>query len=172
MTDIFRVREHPQLKNPTLIVGWQEGAGRVSSRVIDYLQGKMQAKYFCRIEPTSFYALDGVSVEQDVAQFPESSFSCHTESDLVLFKGHQPQFNRYRFLNAVLDVAQHHCQLKELLTIGGIISAVAHTNRRRIAVVYNRQSLGRNSLLSCRWGRFFGHPASRVFPGSLSSAES
>ena len=30
MTDLFRVWEQPELKSPTLIVGWQEGAGRVS----------------------------------------------------------------------------------------------------------------------------------------------
>ena len=138
MTDLFRFSRQPELQNPSLIVGFSEDAGKLAPKVIDYLNEKIKAESFCEIEPSEFFALGGVAVENDVAQFPESIFYCGERKDLVIFKGSEPRFERHQFLQTVLDVAEHHCKVKELYTISGTISSVAHTTPRSILTVFNR----------------------------------
>lgn len=139
MKSVFKFSGRPDFENPSLIVGWNKDAGKLSSKVIEYLTRKMETKSFCEIEPVGFFSLAGVAVENNIAQFPESKFYSGKRKDLVIFEGSEPQFERYRFLNAILDVAEHHCKIKELLTISGTISPIAHTSSRRILAVYNQQ---------------------------------
>jgi len=139
MKNIFKFFEQPQLENPSLIVGWNTDAGKLSPTVIDYLNRKINSKSFCEIEPAGFFSLAGVAIEDNVAQFPENKFYYSQKDNLVIFKGNEPQLERYRFLNAILDVAEHYCNVKELFTINGTISSVAHTSLRRIPAVSNQQ---------------------------------
>ena len=141
MKDIFKFSERPQFENPSLIVGWNEDAGRLSPKVIDYLNRQMKGESFCEIEPAGFFPLGAVAIENDVAQFPESKFYYSQKDNLVIFKGNEPQFAGYGFLNAILDLAERYCNAKELFTINGTVSAVAHTNPRRILAVFNQQAL-------------------------------
>lgn len=147
MKDIFKFStsarsvepQQPKFKNPSLIVSWNRDAGQLSPRVIEYLNKKINSKSFCEIEPMDFFSLAGVAVERDEAQFPRGKFYCGERSDLVIFKANEPEFERYRFLNAVLDLAQHYCSVKHLYTIGGTISPIAHTDTRKILAVYNKK---------------------------------
>ncbi len=41
----------------------------------------------------------------------------------------------------VLDIAEHYCGVKEFYTIGGIVSLIAHTTRRRILTIVNQPEL-------------------------------
>jgi len=125
MTDLFRFCRQPELQNPSLIVGFSEDAGELAPKVIDYLNEKIKGESFCEIEPSEFFALGGVAIENDVAQFPEGKFYCGERKDLVIFKGSEPRLERYQFLQTVLDVAVHHCKIKELYTISGTISSIA-----------------------------------------------
>jgi len=138
MTDLFRFSRQPELQNPSLIVGFSEDAGELAPKVIDYLNEKIKGESFCEIEPSEFFSLGGVAVEDSVAQFPESKFYCGERKDLLIFKGSEPQFERYQFLQTVLDVAQHHCKIRELYTISGTISSIAHTTPRSILTVFNQ----------------------------------
>ncbi len=138
VTDLFRFHRQPQLQNPSLIVGFSEDAGKLAPRVIDYLNEKIKAESFCEIEPSEFFPLGGVAVENDIAQFPESKFYCGERKDLVIFKGSEPRFGRYQFLQTILDVVEQHCKIKELYTISGTISSVAHTTPRSILTVFNQ----------------------------------
>ena len=141
MKDIFKFSAQPKFESSSLIVGWNEDVGGVSPRVIDYLNKKTKSKSFCEIEPVGFFSLAGVAIENNIARFPESKFYCGERSDLVIFKGNEPQFERYRFLNTILDIAEHYCKVKELLTISGTISPIAHTSSRRISAVFNQQEI-------------------------------
>jgi len=138
MTDLFRFCRQPELQNPSLIVGFSEDAGELAPKVIDYLNEKIKGESFCEIEPSEFFSLGGVAIENDVAQFPESKFYCGERKDLVIFKGSEPRLERYQFLQTVLDVAVHHCKIKELYTISGTISSIAHTTPRSILTVFNQ----------------------------------
>jgi proteasome assembly chaperone (PAC2) family protein len=109
--------------------------------VIEYLNKKIKSKSFCEIEPVSFFSLGGVAIENNTAQFPESKLYCSERNDLVIFKGSEPRFERYRFLNAILDVAEHYCKVKELFTISSTVAPIAHTSSRRILTIFNQQQL-------------------------------
>ena len=141
MKSSFKFSQQPEFENPSLIVGWKDDAGKLSPKVIEYLNKKIDSRSFCEIEPVDFFPLTGVTVEKNMAQFPEGKFYCCERNDLVIFTGTEPGFERYRFLNAISDLAQHYCKIKYLYTISGTISSVAHTNSRKIVAVYNQQRL-------------------------------
>jgi proteasome assembly chaperone (PAC2) family protein len=147
MKDIFKFSQQPKFEgsrkagsqNPSLIVGWQEDTGKLSPRVIEYLNKKIKTESFCEIEPVGFFSLGAVAIENNTAQFPEGKFYCSERNNLVIFKGSEPRFERYRFLNAISDLAQHYCKVSQMYTISGTISAIAHTSPRRILAVFNQQ---------------------------------
>jgi proteasome assembly chaperone (PAC2) family protein len=127
----------PELENPCLIVGWNRDTGKIAPVAINFLNEKLGGQRFCEIEPDRFFLLGGVSVEDDCIQFPESSFFYTQRNDLVIFKSDQPANDHYAFLNFVLDVPEHYGQIKELYTISGMASPIAHTSPRRILAVFN-----------------------------------
>jgi len=141
MNDSYKICEPGCLDKPSLIIGWQEDAGKVSPKVIEYINQKIGGKSFCEIEPADFFSLAGVAVKNDVAQFPESKFYRGSRNNLVLFKGQEAQFERNKFLNAILEIAQHDCNVKEVIIINATISAMAHTSERRILAVYNHKGI-------------------------------
>ncbi|MBI4332016.1 MAG: PAC2 family protein [Chloroflexi bacterium] len=124
------------VQEAALIAGWNEDAGGLGLRVIDYLGGKLGAVECARIELPEFFPLSGVAVENDVIQFPETRFSVSPEKGLIFFKGHSPRTEWYRFLNTVLEIGEY-CRIKELYTIGGMVSMSAHTAQRDLLAVAN-----------------------------------
>lgn len=128
----------PQLENPSLIVGWQEDAGRLGWLVLDYLLAHIQGRSFGEIGPEGFFPLNGISIEDDVARFPESQFYAGTRKDLIIFRSNQPPAEHYSFLNSLLDMAQHYCRVTELYTVSGTITPVAHSGARRLLAVFNQ----------------------------------
>lgn len=148
----FHVLRDPGLQKSSLVVGWGDDAGRLGAGVIDYLSRKLGAQKFAEIEPEGFFSLGGVAVVNDVARFPQCDFYACPEKDLVLFKGSSPGADWYRFLNAILDVAQLHCNTKEVYIIGGMVSLGAHTAPRELMPVANsgemKRLLGQYGLVS------------------------
>ena len=55
MKDIFKFSDQPQFENPSLIVGWGQDSGKLSPKVIEYLNRKIKSKSFCEIEPVGFF---------------------------------------------------------------------------------------------------------------------
>ena len=130
MKQPVKVYSQPELENASLIVGWQEDAGKLGPKVIDYLSEHIKGKSFCEIEPEQFFPLGGVAIDNNIAQFPVSRFYVGTRKDLVIFESNQPSHERYRFLNRVLDVCEYYCKIKELYTVSGTIFPLAHTTPR------------------------------------------
>jgi predicted ATP-grasp superfamily ATP-dependent carboligase len=133
----FKIYAKPELESSSLVVGWGEDAGKLGTKVIDYLNRKLGGKEFGEIEPAGFFALGGVSVEDDVAQFPEGKFYWCPEKHLVILRSNRPISDWHRFLDSVLDVAERYCHAKELYTIGGMVSPAAHTSPRELLAVAN-----------------------------------
>ena len=133
----FKIYGELEFQSPSLVIGWSEDAGKLGPKVVDYLNKKLGSQEFAEIEPADFFPLGGVSVEDDVAQFPESKFYCCQEKNLVIFKSNSPRSEWYKFLNSVLDMAEYHCHAKELYTIGGLVSLSAHTIPRELLCVAN-----------------------------------
>jgi predicted ATP-grasp superfamily ATP-dependent carboligase len=133
----FKIYAKPEFQSSSLIVSWAEDAGKLGPKVVDYLNKKLGSQEFAEIEPVDFFPLGGVSVENDVAQFPESKFHHCQPYSLVIFKSSSPRAEWYKFLNLVLDVAEHYCHVKELYTIGGMVSFGAHTAPRELFALAN-----------------------------------
>jgi proteasome assembly chaperone (PAC2) family protein len=133
----FKIYRAIEFQSSSLVVGWSEDAGKLGPKVIDYLNKKLGGQEFAEIEPTGFFSLGGVSIGDAIAQFPESKFYRCLERNLVIFKSNPPQAEWHKFLNSVLDVAEHYCHIEELYTIGGMISSSAHTAPRELLAVAN-----------------------------------
>jgi predicted ATP-grasp superfamily ATP-dependent carboligase len=110
--------------------------GDVSRGVADFLAEEAGGHSFCQIEPADFFAVGGVTIESNIAQFPQSKFFHDDRSNVLLLRSDEPQSRRYEFLNAVLDLAEHY-QVECLYTVDGIASMTAHTSERRVFGIFN-----------------------------------
>lgn len=138
-----KVHSQPKLENASLVVAWQEDAGKLGPRVIDYLNKHIKGKSFCEIEPVNFFPLGGVAIDDHVAQFPISRFYAGAIKDIVIFVSPQPTHEQYRFLNSILDVAEHYCGVKELYIVSGTVAPIAHTTPRRLWSAFNQSEFQR-----------------------------
>ena len=133
----IKIYKEPNLRHSFLVVGWKEDGGDLGRKVTDYLNRKLKGQEFADIEPEEFFPLGGVAIKGDLAQFPESKFYVCTQYELVVFQSDTPGAEWYKFLNSVLDVAEHCCRVKELYTIGAMVSFSAHTTPRQLLTVVN-----------------------------------
>jgi predicted ATP-grasp superfamily ATP-dependent carboligase len=133
----FKMYGKKEIQNSSLIVGWSEDVANLGVKVTDYLNKKLGTEELGEIEPMDFFPLGGVAVENDIAQFPESKFYYSHEKNVAILKSNAPRAEWHKFLNSVLDVAEHYCHVKELYTIGGMVSLSAHTSPRELLAVSN-----------------------------------
>ena len=127
-----KIHRRPEVQSSSLVVAWDEDAGQLGQKVTDYLIQSRGGEEFGEIEPEDFFSLGDVRVEGDIAQFPEGKFFVCPKDDLVILKSAPPQFEWYKFLNLILDVAGNYCRIKELYTIGGMVTLAAHTTPRAL----------------------------------------
>lgn len=146
----LKIYVEPKLTSSSLVLGWSQDAGKLGTQVIDYLIEKLACQEFGEIEPADFFPLEGVAVEGDVAQFPESRFYWCPEKNLVVFKSDPPRSKWYKFLNCILDMAQDYCHTTELYTVGGMVYFSAHTTPRELLTTASspemKQILGQYDL--------------------------
>ena len=133
----IKIYKEPELRQSSLVLGWSEDIGNLGRKATGYLNRKLKGQEFAEIEPEAFFPLGGVAIEGNLARFPESKFYTCQEHELVVFQSGSPGVEWYKFLNSVLDVAEHHCRVKELYTIGAMISVSAHTAPRQLLAVVN-----------------------------------
>lgn len=133
----IKIYKEPDLRRSSLVLGWSEDMSNLGRKATGYLNRKLKGKEFAEIEPEDFFSLGGVAIEGNLAQFPESKFYACQEHELVIFQSGSPGAEWYKFLNSVLDVAEHHCRVKEIYTIGAMISFSAHTTPRELLAVVN-----------------------------------
>ena len=141
MKNHLNISWQPELQSSSLIVGWSVDASGLGARVADYLNRKLGGESFCEIEPVDFFPLGGVAIADNLVQFPESKFYSCPGKDLVVFRSDPPDYQWYKFLSLVLDTAGHYCHVKEVYTIGGMISMAAHTAPRELIGTFNSVEL-------------------------------
>jgi proteasome assembly chaperone (PAC2) family protein len=133
----IKLYKEPDLRRSSLVLGWSEDMSNLGRKTTGYLNRKLKGQEFAEIEPEDFFPLGGVAIEDNLAQFPESKFYACQEHELVVFQSGSPGAEWYKFLNSVLDVAERHCKVKELYTIGAMVSFSAHTTPRELLAVVN-----------------------------------
>jgi len=141
MKDPLKFSWQPELQSSSLVVGWSVDAGKLGAKVTDYLNRKLGGQSFCEIEPVEFFTLGGVTIEDDLVQFPESKFYSCPGKNLVVFRSAPPSYEWYKFLTLILDTAEHYCHVKEIHTIGGMVSLSAHTTPRELLGTFNSPEL-------------------------------
>lgn len=133
----IKIYSEPDFSQSSLVLGRNEDAGNLRRKVTDYLNRKLKGQEFVEIQPEDFFPLGGVAIEGNLAQLPDSKFYACQELELVVFRGDSPRTEWYKSLNSIFDVAEHHCQVKELYIIGSMISFGAHTSPRQLFTVVN-----------------------------------
>lgn len=141
MTGPLKLSWQPQLVRPTLVVGWTMDASRLGTRVADYLNHKLDGQNFGEIELPEFFPLDGVVIEDNLIQFPESKFYACPKHNLLIFESTPPTYDWFRFFNLILDVAEHQYQVREMYVVGGMVSLGAHTAPRELMATFNSPQL-------------------------------
>jgi len=126
----------PEFQDATLIIGWVEDASNLSIRTTDYLIRDLGCTEIGEILPQEFFPMAGVSVENDVAQFPRSKFYGSSRHNLIVLQSNIPRMEWHKFLNILLDVAQE-CGVREIYTLGAMVSVSAHTMPRQLITVMN-----------------------------------
>lgn len=132
-----KIFSRPEMQTASLIVTWMPDAGKVGAGVAEYLNKKLGGFVFAEIEPLEFFPLDGVSVEDDIAHFPETKFYCCPQKNLMIVKSDLPRFEWYDFLVTMLDTAEEICKVKGIYVLGGMATASAHTIPRALLTVAN-----------------------------------
>ncbi len=129
------------MKGSSLIIGWTEDTGRLGAQSIDSLERNLGFRTFAEIEPVGFFPLGGITVEDDVAQFPVTRFLWSPDSKLLLLCSASPKSEWYRFLNLLLDIAVRYGGIREVFTIGGMPAIVAHTVPREVYLIPNSEGM-------------------------------
>ncbi|MGB9714924.1 MAG: PAC2 family protein [Thermodesulfovibrionales bacterium] len=164
MKELYEHATKSENENLSIIVGWNGDIGKIAPEVTDFLNKKLLCKSFYEIEPNGFFSMDGVAIEDDCIEFPESRFFYDQTRNLVIFKSDQPSYYHYKYLNHILDVPVRFGQIKELYTINGMIAQKPHTALRRIFGVFNhlkfREVLHLYDIKELTWE---GHPAISSF---------
>jgi len=132
-----KIYKEPDLRRSSLVLGWSEDMGNLGRKATGYLNRKLKGEEFAEIEPEDFFSLGGVAIEGNLARFSESKFYACQEHELVIFQSDSPGAEWCKFLNSVLDVAEHHCRVKELYILGTMVSFSAHTTPRELLAVVN-----------------------------------
>jgi proteasome assembly chaperone (PAC2) family protein len=130
MTELLKFVGKSGLKNPTMVVGWDDDAGQLGTKITEYLTNTLGGHKFCEIDPVKFSPLNGVAIENDVVQFPESLFFACPEQDLLVLQSTIPRYDWFKFLNLIIDVARDHCNVREIYAVGGMIAITPHTAPR------------------------------------------
>jgi predicted ATP-grasp superfamily ATP-dependent carboligase len=132
-----RMHKKPGFPQSCLVLGWRQDLGNLGRKVTDYLIRKLGGEEFAEIEPDDFFPLDGVAIEANVARFPESKFYACREHELVIMQSDSPRAEWYRFMDLVLEMADHDCGVRELYVLGAMVSFSAHTTPRQLLAVVN-----------------------------------
>jgi len=139
----FIIYKRRGFQNPSLIIAWGYDAGGLAAGVIELLDKNLGLEIFAEIKTPEFFSVDGVAIEEDVIQIPESRFYYCQARNLLIFESDAPSREHYRFLNTILDFAVDRCKVKELYTMSGIVSQIAHINPRKVFAVVNQSKLRR-----------------------------
>jgi len=133
----FKLFTRPKFDSSTVVVVWNQDVGRLGPKVADYLARKLDGQELGEISPEGFFSLSGITVEDDIAQFPESKFYRCQNEDFVIFRSDIPRFDWYGFINLVLDIAEKYFKVKHIYTVGGMVLPSAHTTPRTLLSVVN-----------------------------------
>jgi proteasome assembly chaperone (PAC2) family protein len=148
-TDRLTVEDSPKLRDGTMILafsGWMDG-GNVSTGTVEWLGKALDARRIAHIEPEGFYIYNFPGSMDISALFrpnacikgglitayepPENVFYCVEESELMLFRGKEPNYNWGDFADCVFAFASQ-AGVSNLYFVGSFGGTVPHTREPRL----------------------------------------
>ncbi|MCX8183231.1 MAG: PAC2 family protein [Crenarchaeota archaeon] len=130
----FTIYEHPELKEPLLILGFRgwADAGRISSGCVGYLVRKLGARRFGEMAPDDFYILQNSRplgwIEEGIIRRIEWSpteifYYKNTAggNDLILLLADEPNFKPNEYAEEIVDLAIFY-KARRIYLIGGVIA--------------------------------------------------
>jgi proteasome assembly chaperone (PAC2) family protein len=152
------IKHQPKIKNARMIIsfsGWMNG-GDVSTGTVDYIKNKLKAVKFAEIKPEHFYIFNFpgtmeiadefrpyARVEKGILKdfsFPKNEFYYHEDSNLILFKGKEPNINWDDYARYILELGEKY-GLKRIYFIGSVASATPHTRGIRASCYCSKDEL-------------------------------
>ena len=141
----LRYVERPELRSPILVAafeGWSD-ASEVASWTARFLVRQWAAPKFAEVEPEEFYVFTERRPQvrwQGEARrtifWPANEFhyyrSLQSERDLIILSGVEPHLKWKTFVDAIVQVIQE-MQVSVVLTLGGVLAAVPHTQAARLS---------------------------------------
>lgn len=164
---LFRFKGKEVFTRSRLLVCWRDNAGGLETSVTRHIIGGMGGREFCSIDPSIFFTLEGVQIQNDIATMPSSRFYRCSE-ELIVLESDSPQVEWYRFLSLLLDGACREFKVQEIYTVGTVLSAHSHTSPRELYSICNSTAM-KDSLKSCRIKRELEYQSSPGTRPSLSS---
>lgn len=137
----YSITAKAKLEHNVLIVAWNEDASKLGLGTADFLIRNLGCIESGEILSESFFPMAGVSVEDDVAQFPESKFYTSAARNLVVLRSNIPRTGWHRFLGALLDAAEKELNVTEIYTLGAMVASAAHTMPRLLISVVNSKEM-------------------------------
>ena len=126
--------------------GWMDG-GEVSSGAIDWLASRLGAELISRVDTTASHLFSFPGSMEVASLFrpevkiadglveayypPENTYRCSREHGVLLFKGHEPNFNWDAFAERMFAYARE-CGVELIVFVGSYSGAVPHTREPRI----------------------------------------
>ena len=134
---LYKIFQQPELTNSTLVICWYEDAGKLGLNIFNFLSDGLGLVLWGELDPGDYFPLGGVSVENDIALFPEISFYYCASKNLVVLKSNLPRFEWFKFVNTVLDLSENVGKIREIYTVGGMVSISSHNLPRVLMATMN-----------------------------------
>jgi proteasome assembly chaperone (PAC2) family protein len=157
-TSALRIQHCPTLDHATLVLaftGWMDG-GDVSTGTVRRLVDLLEARSFAEIDPEPFCVYHipgsmevaalfrpGIKIADglvDHLEMPSNVFYCHTEGNLVLFLGKEPNLHWRAFGDCILELARR-VGVRRVLFIGSFGGPIPHTREPRLHVTCSEAHL-------------------------------
>jgi proteasome assembly chaperone (PAC2) family protein len=145
---IIFIRKVPKLKSPHLVAGWP-GMGNVAIKAIEYIQKKLNAVPFAKIEPGDLFQTPMVHIRDNTVgtiDRPQSTFyyyqSQNASNDLILFLGEaQPVPGKEFYLGQMVTDLQKKFQGKRVYTIAATPTSMHHRESPKVWAVPTHKEL-------------------------------
>jgi proteasome assembly chaperone (PAC2) family protein len=148
----------PQLARPRMVIGfsgWMDG-GDVSTGTVNWLERELGAQQFASIDPQSFYIMNFPGTMEVAAVFRPhvriengrlrsftmavNEFTMDPGSDLIFFRGKEPNTNWQDFAECIFDVCTR-CGVTMIYFVGSVGGAVPHTREPRLHATVTSEEL-------------------------------
>lgn len=157
LSQLILIRK-PKINNAKMLIGFSGcmNGGEVSTGTIDYIRNKLKAIKFAEIKANRFYIFNfpasielasefrpNTRIENGILKnfdFPKNEFYYHQESNLILFKGKEPNINWEEYANHLFKVGERY-NLQRVYFMGNVAAATPHTRAIRTSCYCSKEEL-------------------------------